>query len=448
MANNSREIVLKILLEIDQEGAFSNISINRNINNEVSPQDEGLIREIVYGVLENRMYLDWVIKKFSKVRFKKISPVIKNILRMGIYQIIFMDKVPDRAAVYESVSLAKKNSHKGTFGFVNGVLRSISRKKESIEIPSKEKNPVEYLSIKYSHPKWMINRWIKEFGVDFTEELCNANNKKPKLNIRANTLKTSKENLIEKLKEKGFDAYECTMAKDGIIVENPVRITEIEEFKEGHFQIQDESSMLVAQIMNPREDSLVIDVASAPGGKATHIAEKMNNKGKIIARDVYDHKIKLIEGNADRLGLDIIEAENYNALNVDEKLVGKADYCLVDAPCSGLGLIRRKPDIKWKKEEDDIEKITSLQYKILENACKYLKREGVLIYSTCTIERDENINLIRKFLKDHDNFSLLGFEDMISGDNIETAKDGFVELFQHIHDTDGFFIVKLIKNRD
>lgn len=448
MSYVSREIALNILIEVNEEGAFSNISISRNIKKEVSSLDEAFIRELVYGVIENRMYIDWIIRKFSKIRFNKISPNIREILRMGIYQILFMDKIPDSAAVNESVKLSKKRSHKGTYGFVNGILRNVSRKKNTIELPKKENDIIEYLSIKYSHPKWMIERWIEEFGEVFTESLCKSNNEKPKLNIRVNTLKISRSDLLEKLTEEGVTAYESRIADDGIIIEKPIRITETEEFKRGYFQIQDESSMLVAQIMRPEEGSLVVDVASAPGGKATHIAEKMNNRGKIIARDVYDHKLKLIKENATRLGINIISVENFNALNIDESLIENADYCLVDAPCSGLGLIRRKPDIKWKKNKDDIKEITSLQYEILENASKYLKNQGILIYSTCTIERDENINLIRRFLNNNQEFKLSGFKNLIPQiENLSSAKDGYIELFPNIHRTDGFFIAKLVKEK-
>lgn len=448
MSYVSREIALNILIEVNEEGAYSNISISRNIKKEVSSLDEALIREIVYGVLENKMYIDWIIRKFSKIRFNKISPIIRDVLRMGIYQILFMDRIPDSAAVNESVKLSKKRSHKGTYGFVNGILRNVTRKKNNIELPKKEDNIIEYLSVKYSHPKWMIERWFDEFGEVFTENLCKSNNDKPKLNIRVNTLKISRSYLMKKLSEGGITAYESKIADDGIIIEKSTKITETEEFRKGYFQIQDESSMLVAQIMRPEEGSLVIDVASAPGGKATHIAEKMNNKGKIIARDVYDHKLNLIKENAERLGIDIINIENFNAQNIDENLIGKADYCLVDAPCSGLGLIRRKPDIKWNKDKDDIKEITSLQYEILENASKYLKNQGILIYSTCTIERDENINLIRRFLNNNQEFKLSGFENLIPQiENLSSAKDGYIELFPNIHRTDGFFIAKLVKGK-
>ncbi|AFS78688.1 ribosomal RNA small subunit methyltransferase B [Gottschalkia acidurici 9a] len=445
MANNSREIALKILNEVNEENAYSNISINRNMPKGINDLDSSLIRELVYGVLENKIYIDYVIKNFSTVRLKKIAPVVMNILRLGIYQLIFMDRIPDSAAVNESVKLSKKYSHRGSQGFVNGLLRNISRNKDNIKLPNKNKEKVKYLSVKYSHPEWMIERWIKEYGFEFTESLCIANNSTPKLNIRVNTLKIDRDTLVNILNQKNIDCKKTRYSTDGIIVENPINITELDEFKKGLFQIQDESSMLVSQIMDPKEGSLVIDICSAPGGKTTHIAQKMNNKGKIIARDIYEHKIKLVKENSERLGINIIQYEQFNALDLDESLIGKADYCLVDAPCSGLGLIRRKPDIKWNKESSDIEGISELQYNILQSASKYVKSNGVLVYSTCTIEKDENINLINKFLRDNENFELANFNDLIDNSEEIIKETGYLELYPNISGTDGFFIAKLLK---
>lgn len=446
MQKYPREIALKVLYEINEQGAYSNISLSRNIGNTLTSLDDSFVRELVYGVLENKLLIDYIITKFSKVKFKKISPYIKEILRLGIYQILFMDRIPESASVNESVKLAKRYGNKGSIGYVNGLLRNVTRNKNLIELPDKDKHPIEYLSIKYSHPKWMLHIWLKEYGYDFTESLCIANNKKPKLNIRVNTLKISKEDLVKLLKEKGFIVQRTKYAYDGLIIENPVKITETEEFKNGYFQIQDESSMLVAQIMTPKEGSFVIDVCSAPGGKSTHIAQIMNNNGKIIARDVYDHKLNLIKENCNRLGINIIETQKFDALQVDKALIGKADYCLVDAPCSGLGLLRRKPDIRWNKDEDNINEITRLQYQILLNSSKYIKRNGYLVYSTCTINRDENINLIHSFLKNNTEFKLIGFKDLIRNPDERNNNSGYIELYPNIHETDGFFIAKMTKN--
>lgn len=446
MKKKPREMVLKILMEINNQNAYSNISISRNIYDDISILDESFIREIVYGVVENRLLIDWIITQFSKIRFNKIAPVIREILRIGVYQIIFMDRIPDSAAVNESVKLSKKYGHRGSIGFVNAILRNISTNKQKIELPDKNTEILEYLSIKYSHPKWLVEKWLKDYGAKFTEELCIANNSRPKLNIRVNTLKIEKKNLIDRLNDKGFITKEGKYADDCIIVENPAKITETIEFKEGLFQIQDESSMLVAQIMNPKPGSFVVDVCSAPGGKTTHIAQKMKNSGTIVARDIHDHKLKLVNENAKRLGISIIDVEKHDALELDEKLIEKADYCLLDAPCSGLGLIRRKPDIKWTKTRESLSEIVKLQYQMLKNCYNYVKRGGVLLYSTCTIEKAENINLIDKFLQENKDLTLTSFYELVNNEELShMTQKGFLELYPNINDTDGFFIAKMIK---
>lgn len=442
---NSREIALNILMDINIKGAFSNYSINKHLKGEVDIKDQNLIREIVYGVIENLLYLDHIISKLSKIRITKIQPAIMEILRMGVYQMAFMDKIPDRAAINEAVNLSKRHGHKGVSGFVNGVLRNFSRNKEEL-MKVDERDKLDYLSIKYSHPKWMVKRWVEEYGYEFTENICKTNNLKPKLNIRANRLKTSREKLIRTLSNYGFITSETKYAKDGIIVHNPTRITEIEEFKLGHFIIQDESSMLVAQIANPKENSLVLDLCSAPGGKSTYMAELMGNKGRIISRDIYEHKLNLVKENSIRLGIDIIETEIFDALKFDESLVGKVDYCILDAPCSGLGIIRRRPDIKWNRREEDIKELRKIQKNILDNAKQYVKPGGIIIYSTCTIGKEENLDIINGFLNGNSEFSLSGFDNLLdSTEKIETGNNGYIQLFPHIHGTDGFFIARIQK---
>lgn len=442
---NSREIAMEILVDINKNGAYSSKSIDRHLNKSISLQDENLIRELVYGVLENKIYIDYIISKASKIRIKKIHYQIIEILRTAVYQIVFMDKIPDSAAVNEAVNLAKKFGHKGTIGYVNGVLRTIVRDKENfttIDIKDKAK----YLSTKYSHQEYMIKRWIKEFGEEFTENLCISNNEKPLLNIRVNTLKITKEVLLNRLKAMDYDVLEAKYAKDCLIIKNPFRITGTEEFKKGYFTIQDESSILVGQIANPKEDSLILDLCAAPGGKSTHLAQLLNNRGKIISRDIYDHKIQLIRDNIKRLGVKNIEVEIFDALKLDKNLISKVDYCLVDAPCSGLGLIRRKPEIKMNKSEDDIYNLRKLQKQIINIAKQYVKIGGILLYSTCTIEPEENILLIREFLAENTNFKLVNIEDQFNcKENLDTLREGYIQLYPNIHGTDGFFISKMIR---
>jgi 16S rRNA (cytosine967-C5)-methyltransferase len=442
---NSREIILKILIDINANGAYSNISINRHLKNNKNIENENFIREIVYGVIENKLYLDYIISQVSKTKIDKIHSTTLEILRMGVYQIIFMDKIPDRASVNESVNLSKKYGHKGIAGFVNGVLRNISRNKEKL-MEVKKEDKIDFLSIKYSYPKWIIRNWIKEYNYEFTEEILKGDNSRPKLNIRVNTLKINRDKLLDIFSNYGFNAYKTKYAKDGLIIENPSRINSLEEYKKGYFTIQDESSMLVSQIIDPVEGYLVLDLCSAPGGKSTHMGQLMKNNGKIISRDIYEHKLQLVENNANRLGIDIIETETFDAIKLDKNLIGKVDYCIIDAPCSGLGIIRRRPEIKWNRIEKDIEELKNIQWEILNNAKDYLKIGGIMVYSTCTISKGENENMVEKFLLENKEFQLVDFYDKFdSKENISNSREGHIQLFPHIHNTDGFFISKLKK---
>ncbi|MBS4536109.1 16S rRNA (cytosine(967)-C(5))-methyltransferase RsmB [Clostridium sp. D2Q-14] len=445
MSYNARKIAVEILNSIDESKSFSNIEIKKRVKRVKDIRDENLIRELVYGVLENKLYIDNIIKNYSNTNYKKINNIILQILRIGIYQICFVDNIPDRAACNESVNLTKIFNKKRLSGYVNGILRNVVRNKDKDFLPDKNNNIIDYFSIKYSHPKWIVEKFINDFGEDFTERLLKSNNEKPSLNIRVNKIKINRNNLIEVLSKHGISAEKTKYAQDGLIINNPRNITELTEFKEGYFSIQDESSMLVAQIMNPEEGSTVLDICSGPGGKATHIAEKMKNKGKIISRDIFNHKLDLINKNATRLDIDIIDTENFDGLKLDNKMKEKVDYCLVDAPCSGLGLLRRKPDIRWNKDIKDLNILVEMQLEILKNASQYVKVQGILIYSTCTINKKENLNIINKFLLMNNNYSLEEIKNVEMKSN-ETLKKGYIELFPNIHGTDGFFIAKLKRN--
>ncbi|MFA9422534.1 MAG: 16S rRNA (cytosine(967)-C(5))-methyltransferase RsmB, partial [Sedimentibacter sp.] len=262
------------------------------------------------------------------------------------------------------------------------------------------------------------------------------------LEIRVNTLKISRDELIKLFQKKGIIAQPCKYANKGIVLKNPFEIDKTEEFKNGFFSIQSESSMLAGQILNPKENSLIIDLCSAPGGKSLNAGEIMNNTGKIISRDIYPGKLSLIEKEIKRLGITNITAESYDATKLDESLIGKADYCIVDVPCTGLGIIRRKPEIKYNKTNEEIKNIVDVQYKILENASKYLKPNGEMLYSTCTTNKEENLENVMSFLKSNKGFTLVDISDFIHKD-FKTAKQGYIELFPHIHHMDGFFIAKL-----
>ena len=430
MIDKVREIALKILYKVDVEEAYSNIILNEELNKnrkQLNEKDVGLISEIVYGVTTWRLTLDEIIKKYSKIRLKKISPWILNILRMGIYQIIFLDKIPNSAAVNESVNLAKRYGHKSSSNFVNAILRKISKKdyEEFFEI----KNEIEKISKTNSMPEWIINELLKNNNKETVQEICKNLNLRPKTTIRINTLKIEKKEFVSKLKEENID-YEETEKENFLILNKIKNIENISLFKEGFFTVQDISAGLTAKVLNPQKGDYVLDACSAPGGKTTYIAELMKNEGNIEAWDIYEHRLKLVEENSKRLGINIIETKLNDASIYNEKLKEKFDKILIDAPCLGIGVIRRKPDIKWQRKPEDVKIITEIQMKILNTCSKYLKTGGHLVYSTCSILEEENEKLIKSFLQKNNNFII---------------DDNAVFSIKPSKNQDGFFIIRLQK---
>lgn len=440
---NARKLAFKTLYDIERNNNYSNISINKNFKNvDISDQEKGLATELIYGIIENKIYLNYIIDKLSKIKSKKMSIYVKITLWLGIYQILFLDSIKDHAAVNESVTLIKKYDKKSS-GFVNAILRNVLRNKENI-INIEKEDIVEYLSIKYSYNKWIIEKWINDFGKEFTEDLLEANSDRPSIYIRVNTLKITRDELIEKLKKQGISCRKVNGIDEAIMVQNLKNIESNNLFKEGYFTIQDISSMLVGKVANPKENSVALDICSAPGGKTTHMATLMNNTGKVIARDIFEHKLKLINNSVNRLGLKNVKVENFDALKIDNESLDKFDYVISDVPCSGMGIIKRKPEIKYKNE-DELKDLPKIQKQILENASKYVKIGGTLIYSTCTIHDEENIEVVKSFLNQNNNFELV-IIDSINID-LENQDKGYIKIYPNIHGMDGFFIAKLKRVR-
>lgn len=439
----AREIAYKVLLDIEKNKNYSNMAINKHFKDvKMSNQDRGLATEIIYGVIENKYYIDYMIDKLSKVKTNKMEIYVKTLLRMGIYQIMFLNSISDYAAVNETVNLAKKKNSKVS-GFINGILRNVIRQKEEIG-KVKTKDDVDYLSIKYSYDKWMIRNWMIHFGKEFTEELLEANNERPNIYLRTNTLKITRDELIKKLEKQNIKAEKVNVVEEAIKVEHLKDIENNSLYKEGLFTVQDVSSMLVGKVMNPKENSLVLDVCSAPGGKTTHMATLMNNTGQVVSRDIYDHKLKLIKAASKRLGLTNVDVEEFDGMKFDRESIGKFDYVLADVPCSGLGIIRRKPEIKYK-EKEEFRQLPPIQKKILENASKYVKVGGTLIYSTCTIQDSENIDVVKEFLQKNKNFELVPIKEV--NVDLENQEKGYMKIYPNVHNMDGFFISKLIRVR-
>lgn len=440
----ARNKALQIIYEITEKGAFSHIELDSSLNDpKLRDVDKGFVTELVYGTVRWLKKLDYIIDSFSTVKRKKITPWNINILRLGIYQILYM-RVPDSAACNESVKLARKHGHAATGGFVNAVLRNIIRNKEQIIWPDREKDIISHLSVMHSYPEWLVEEWVNEYGADWTEELLKAGNLEPETTIRINRLKKQRDELTDELISEGAEVSEGRYHKDAILIKRPGSVTRFIGFRKGSFQVQDESSMFAATILCPKEGESVLDVCSAPGGKTTHIAEIMNNRGKISARDVYNGKLDMVKEAARRLGIKIIETKDWDARVPEPELFGTFDKVLVDAPCTGLGIIRKKPDIKWSRKKEDFNELSNLQEQILTVSSKYVKKGGMLVYSTCTLGKKENIDVIKRFCEKNLQFKMEDINEYLP-DSLkrDSAKEGYIQLYPHIENTDGFFIAKM-----
>lgn len=428
---NPREKALQIINDVLYKGAFLEESLEILKKSNIDERDYNFIKEITTGVIRNRTYLDYVIKINSRVKIKRIHKIILSILEMAVYQMYFLDKVPDYSIVDESVNLAKIYGNRGSISFTNGILRSIS-KKDAPQV--KIEDSIDNLSTFYSHSKFYTEYFYNNYGEEFTKKLLKANNEMSPFTIRVNTLKTSKSDLMNNLKELGFEIEE-TIYDNALNILNPKGIIDTKYFDEGHFYVQDLGSILVSSFLNPRENSSLLDLCAAPGGKTTHLAELMNNTGEIIACDKSQSKTKLIQENAKRLGVKNIETRVNDARVLNKDFIDKFDYVLVDAPCSGTGLYRKKPDIKWNKDLEDIKSLAEIQLEILDKAKDYVKDGGELLYSTCSLSKIENEDVVNKFLENNKNFKIKKLR------NREVLK-----LFPSTDGSDGFSISLMEKN--
>jgi 16S rRNA (cytosine967-C5)-methyltransferase len=444
---NARDAALKVIYGTIEQQAYPNLLLDEVLlSGEYTTKDRALITRLVYGTLENRIYLDWVINRFSNIGQNRISPWIYNILRLSVFQLVFLDRVPAFAVVNEGVKLANKYEGKRATGFVNGILRSIIRNPDRTTVPADSMSPITHMSIKYSHPEWMIRCWSEAFGTDFTARLCRANNEVPSVTIRANTLKCTRDELNKILTKEGLKVGNGRYSPNSLIIEQGFIPSKSKAFLDGLYYIQDESSMLAVEVLDPHPVQLVVDLCSAPGGKATYAAQLMGDYGRVVARDISPSKLSLIEENCKRLGIRSVKAEVYDAIESDQAMVKKADRVLVDAPCSGLGTIRRRPDIKWNKEWEQIKELSCLQRTMLDNGSRFVKPGGELVYSTCTVMPMENEQVFCSFLNDNPCFEAVDLTkylpEVLWND---TARKGYLQLFPHMHDTDGFFIGKMYR---
>jgi 16S rRNA (cytosine967-C5)-methyltransferase len=425
-----RELALKILNRIEKRDSYLNIVLNNILNKEkaLSSLDRAFITDLVYGVTRHRLRIDWIIGEFSNI--KKIDTDIMNALRLGIYQLLFLDRVPPSAAINEAVKLVKQHAK----AFVNAVLRNIDRNREYIRYPD---NSISNISILYSHPEWMVKRWYSRYGPEETRRICELNNRVPQITIRANKLKINRDDLIEILRKEGMrEVSPAKFSKDGIYIRGSGSIERFKSFRDGLFQVQDEASQLISYILSPNLGDRVLDICSAPGGKTTHIAELMGNEGEIYSIDINRNRQLFLKRSCLRLGIDIVKIIIEDVLSYLDSIKNiKFSKILIDPPCSGLGVLSRNPDIKWRRKEEDIYLLSELQLNIINNVSRFLEKDGIMVYSVCTLEKEENEDIIKKFLEDNKDFILIEVPKWLNLFN----NNGFFNTLPFIDIMDGFF---------
>lgn len=442
--NNSqkgaREAALRALVRVEENGAYLNLVLPSLLQN-FSPAERALAVQIATGTIQRLNTIDWVINLYSRRTLDTYTPWLRNLLRLSAYQMLFLDRVPHYAIVNEAVRLARRFGHRGVAGLTNALLRRIGAESANLLWPDPTVKQAEYLSLKHSQPLWLVDRLISQFGFAEAESWCLASNQKPLISIRPNLLRTDAAALIDKLQSEGFEAFYSPIVPSMLRLVEGASPALSNSFREGLFTIQGESSALVAPLLAPQPGELIIDLCSAPGGKTTHLAELMGNSGLVYACDLYQGRLQLVEKAARRLGLQNITTVTVDGRNLGGQNLPAADAILVDAPCSGLGVIRRLPEIKWRREKGDLLRMQALQIELLTSAARLLKPGGKLLYSVCTTEPEETEAVVAAFNKTHQQFITeeltphLPLSLQSGQDSSETIK-----LWPHRHDLDGFFI--------
>lgn len=434
---SARQISFEILLKIQKDNSYSNLIIDKYLDSsKLSDQDKKFVSALVYGVVERLYTLDYQLKNYLSQPLKKLKPQVLTILRMGAYQILYMDKIPDSAAVNESVKLTKKNGASFASGLVNAVLRKVIT--NGIVLPDEKSN--EYLNVKYSVPQWLCDMWIKSYGLDNTINILESSFGFVETNIRVNTVKTNSENLIDLLSDEGFVFAINNDVSDSLTLKSGGAVHKTKAYKDGMFHVQDTASQLCCKALNVNDNDRVLDVCAAPGGKSFTLASEMNNKGEIISCDYYEHRLKLIQNGAKRLGFTNIKTVVNDGSLFNESL-GNFTKILCDVPCSGLGVIRKKPEIRYKSAEE-VDKLSNLQYSILCISALYLEKDGIIVYSTCSLNPEENEKIIQRFIKEHDGFEIVKVLPNVKRFGEDTD---WLTLMPHIHNCDGFFISAIRK---
>lgn len=422
---NDRELILEILLMITRDGDYSHIALRQVLDQYqyLDKKERSFITRVVNGTLERMIEIDYILNQFSKVKVNKMKPVIRTIMRSSLYQLKYMDAIPPAAVCNEAVKLAGKREFSQLKGFVNGVLRNISRNLEKVKYPEDE---LEYMSVKYSLPKWILEQWISDYGKEKTRLMAEASLETPPLAVRFNADKITKEDLMALLRAENVQVTEVEDLPKALYLSGYDRLTALDSFNKGYYQVQDVSSMQVAYLADPKEGAYCIDVCAAPGGKAIHVAELLKGSGHVEARDLTDYKVDLIWENIERSGLKNIEARRQDATILSQDSVEKADLVIADLPCSGLGVLARKVDLKYKMTLESQRELENLQRQILSRVKAYVKPGGTLIYSTCTVNKKENTLNAHWFERENPEFRLELEEQRLQG----------------IQEGDGFYIAR------
>ena len=445
---NLRELALEILLEAEKNGAYPNVLLKQTLDKYlyVEKQERAFLTRLVEGCVERKVTLEYYINSVSKTPVNKMKPVIRCIMRMAAYQIFYMDGVPDRAACNEAVKLVQQRGFHTLKGFVNGVLRNLSRQKGEIAMPDEKKEPVKALSVQYSMPEWLVEKIIKEYGIQNAKNMFDSLYENVgSTSIRVNNSKISTEECAELLKREGVHVEKGAYVENALEISGYDSLTLLESFQKGYFQVQDVSSMLVGLAAGPEEGDTIIDVCAAPGGKSIHVADLLNGTGHVEARDLTDYKVGLIEENIARCGFTNISAKKADALSLDRDAYETADVVIADLPCSGLGVLKKKSDIKYRMSQSQIEELAELQRKILKNAVTYVKKGGTLIYSTCTIAKEEN-DLQVDWILENLPLQLVSLTDCMGEEILKnTEREGVLQLLPGREKTDGFFLAKFRK---
>lgn len=450
MRKNPREQALYCLHRIEEKGAYANLLLDEEMRlNQWSGADRALLTELVNGTVRMKKHLDWVLNLFLSRKIEKQNAWLRDILRLGAYQLLFLGRIPDYAVVDEAVRLTREKLNHSMSRLVNAVLRNLARNRGQILYPDSYREPITYLAVYYSHPEWIVERWMKRYGFEKTRSLLEYNNRSPQITIRTNHLKTDRSTLVNSLAKDGCECQISGLTPWGVRISRLAKpLRSLQAFQQGWFYVQNEASMLVAPALSPDQSQLIYDLAAGVGGKTSHLAELVGNCGIIRAAELHAAKLEVLQGNTRRMGIDIVQTWAGDILGVIPDSWEPGDRVLLDAPCSGLGVLRRRADSRWRKTPGDIEQLTNLQLGMLTRAADLVRPGGILVYSTCTLEPEENEQVVKAFLVEHSEFTPESLSDPLAffpfaGEDEIQASTGMLTLFPPRYGIDGMFIARI-----